>query len=174
MAHDNPIVRDLVIPLKDFPHLHEHQTLHDAVAVLLSHTCGEFDRIRYAELLILNDRNQLCGRVILQDILMSLDPRFKEASKVSGFEGKGAEFSNMITLWEDSFFVECTKWSHVPIKNLMSPIKYTVKGSDPVLKALVIMIGTKISVLPAVDEGRVIGVIRMKEIFRTICSKCRI
>ena len=174
MAAENPIVRDLVIPLRDFPHLYEQQTLHDAVEVLLSFTCGEYDRIRYAELLIMNDRNQLSGRVTLQDILMSLDPRFKEATKVSEFEGKVAGISNMITLWEDSFFVECTKWSHVSIKNLMSPIRYTVKGNDPVLKALVLMISTKISVLPAVDEGRVIGVIRLKEIFRAICSRCRI
>jgi CBS domain-containing protein len=174
MASDNPIVRDLVIPLKDFPHLYEHETLHDAVEVLLSYTCGEYGRIRYADILVLNDKNQLSGRVTLQDILMSLDPRFKEASKVSVFKGKGAEFSNLITLWEDSFFVECTKWSHVPIKDLMSPIKHIVKGSDPVLRALAVMINTKISVMPAVDEGRVIGVIRLKEIFSTICSKCRI
>jgi len=174
MAPDNPIVRDLVIPLKDFPHLYQDQTLHDAVAVLLSYTCGEYNRIRYADILVLNEKNQLCGRVTLQDILISLDPRFKEASKVSGFEGKGAELFNLITLWEDSFFVECTKWSHIPIKNLMSPIKYTVKGSDPALKALVIMISTKIAVLPAVDEGRVLGVIRLKEIFRAITEKCRI
>jgi predicted transcriptional regulator len=174
MASDNPIVRNLVIPLKDFPHLYEHQTLHDAVEVLLSYTCGEYGRIRYAELLILNDLNQLCGRVTLQDILMSLDPRFKEASRVIGFEGKGTAFPNLITLWEDSFFLECTKWSHIPIKNLMSPIKYIVKASDPVLRALVIMINTKIAVLPAVEEGRVIGVIRLKEIFRAITEKCRI
>ena len=66
MASDNPVVRDLVIPLEDFPHLNENQTLHDAVEVLLSYKCGEYDRIRYAEILILNDRNQLTGRVTLQ------------------------------------------------------------------------------------------------------------
>ena len=82
MASDNPVVRDLVIPLKDFPHLNEIQTLHVAVEILLSYTCGEYGRIRYAELLILNDRNQLSGRVTLQNILLNLDPRLKEASNV--------------------------------------------------------------------------------------------
>ncbi|KPJ99531.1 MAG: hypothetical protein AMJ60_04755 [Desulfobacterales bacterium SG8_35] len=174
MASDNPVVRDLVIPLKDFPHLHEHQTLHDAVAELISYTCGEYDRIRYAELLIFNDRNQLSGRVTLQDILLSLDPRLKEASKVKEFEGKSSQFPDLTILWEDSFFVECTKWSHIHISDLMSPIKHTVKGGDPVLKALAIMINTKFTVLPAVEEGRVIGVIRLKEIFKAITARCRI
>jgi len=174
MASDNPVVRDLVIPLEDFPHLNENQTLHDAVEVLLSYTCGEYGRIRYAELLILNDRNQLSGRVTLQNILLNLDPRLKEASKVKGFEGKGAGFLDLIILWEDSFFVECRKWSHIPIKDLMSPIKHIVKGSDPVLKALAIMTNTQNLVLPAIDEGHIIGVIRLKEIFKTITARCKI
>ena len=174
MASDNPVVRDLVIPLKDFPHLKESQTLHDAVGELISYTCGEYDRIRYAELLILNERNQLSGRVTLQNILLSLDPRLKEASKVKGFEGKEAGFLDLVVLWEDSFFIECRKWSQIQIKDLMTPIKYTVKGSDPVLKALAIMTNTNISVLPVLDEGRVIGVIRLKEIFKTITAKCKI
>ena len=174
MASDNPVVRDLVIPLEDFPHLNENQTLHDAVEVLLSYTCGEYNRIRYAELLILNDRNQLSGRVTLQNILLNLDPRLKEASKVKGFEGKGAGFLDLIILWEDSFFVECRKWSHILIKDLMSPIKHIVKGSDPVLKALAIMTNTQNLVLPAIDEGRIIGVIRLKEIFKAITARCKI
>ena len=174
MASDNPVVRDLVIPLEDFPHLNENQTLHDAVEVLLSYTCGEYGRIRYAELLILNDRNQLSGRVTLQNILLNLDPRLKKASKVKGFEGKGAGFLDLVILWEDSFFVECRKWSHILIKDLMSPIKHIVKGSDPVLKALAIMTNTQNLVLPAIDEGRIIGVIRLKEIFKTITARCKI
>ena len=174
MASENPVVRDLVIPLERFPHLHEHQTLHDAVEVINSFTCGGDDRLGYAELLILNDRNQLSGRVSLQDILLSLDPRLKEISRVKSFEGKGTEFSNLVILWEDSFFVECTKWSHIHIRDLMSPIKHIAKGGDPVLKALAIMINMQHAVLPVVEGKRVIGVIRMKEIFKSITAQCRI
>ena len=174
MASDNPVVSDLTIPLKDFPYLNETQTLHDAVEVLLSYKCGEYGRIRYAELLILNDQNQLCGRARLQDILLSLDPRLKDASKVKGFEGKGSGFLDLVILWEDSFFVECRKWSHILIKDLMSPIKHIVKGGDPVLKALAIMTNTQNFVLPVVDAGRILGVIRLKEIFTAITARCNI
>jgi len=174
MAPDNPVARDLVIPLEKFPHLNEQQTLHDAVEVLNSYTCGGDGRLGFAELLILNNKNQLSGRVTLADMLLCLDPRLKEVSKVGSFEGKGSEFSDLIILWEDSFFVECKKWSHILIRDLMSPIKHVVKGSDPVLKALTTMINTKDSVLPVVDDGRVIGVIRMKEIFKAITATCKI
>lgn len=174
MASVNPVVRDLIIPLESFPHLKEDQSLHDAVGVILSYKCGEYDRIRYAELLILNDQNQLSGRVTLLNILVNLDPRLKEASNVKGFEGKGAGFLDLVILWEDSFFVECKKWSHIPIKNLMMPIKHIVKGSDPVLKAMAIMTNTNHHVLPVIDEGRILGVIRLKEIFTSITARCKI
>jgi len=174
MDSENPVVRDLVIPLEEFPHLLETQTLHDAVEELISFTCGEYDRIRYAEVLIFNEKHQLCGRVTLQDILINLDPRLKEASKVKEFEGRGSQFPDLTILWEDSFFIECRKWSHILIRDLMSPIKYTVKGGDPVLKALAIMRNSNHAVLPVIDNGRVMGVIRLKEIFKTITAKCKI
>jgi CBS domain-containing protein len=174
MASNNPVVRDLVIPLEEFPNLLETQTLHDAVEELISFTCGEFGRIRYAEILVFNDRHQLAGRATLPDILLNLDPRLKEASKVKEFEGKSSQFPDLTILWEDSFFIECRKWSHILLKDLMTPIRYTARGNDPVLKALAIMINSKNTVLPVIDVGSVIGVIRMKEIFKTITAKCNI
>jgi hypothetical protein len=36
------------------------------------------------------------------------------------------------------------------------------------------MINAKHAVLPVMEEGHVIGVIRLKEIFKTITAKCRI
>lgn len=174
MTSDNPVVRDLIIPLAKYPHLNESQTLHDADQVLQSYRCEENDSLRYSGLLVLNDNNQLAGRLTLQDMLQSLDPRLKEASKVKEFEGKEEEYSNLAILWEDSFFVECSKRSGTPVKDIMSTITHVLKGSDPVLKALSIMLSTKEVILPAVDEGRVIGVIRLKEIFKAICNKCKI
>ena len=174
MASSNPVVKDMIIPLARYPHLNESQTLHDAVQVIQSHTCEENGRLIYSGLLVLNDQNQLVGRITLQDILKSLDSRLKDACKVKKFEGKGMEFPNLAILWEDSFFVECTKGAYKLIKDLMSPIKYIVKGSDPVLKALSIMLSTKEVVLPAVDEDHVIGVIRLEEIFKAIGDKCKI
>jgi CBS domain-containing protein len=174
MVSDNPVVRDLVIPLEKYPHLKEHNTLHEAVEMIGSYTSDENDRIRYAELLVLNDQNQLSGLATLQDILQSLNPRLKDASMVKNFAGKKSEFEDLTYLWEESFFVECKKRSHVLIRDFMSPIKHIHKGSDPVLMALLVMINTKEAVLPVIDDDRVIGVIRLKEIFKAVCERCNL
>ena len=173
MSTDNQVVKDFIIPLEKYPNLNENQTIHDAVEVLRSFTCGEHDRLRYAALLVLNDQNQLVGAVTMRDILQALDARLKDLPKVKEFEGKGSDFPDLTILWEDSFFVECTKRSHVPIKDFMSPTHH-VKGGDPVLKALSIMLSTNDDILPVVENGRVIGVIRLEEIFKEINDRCRI
>jgi predicted transcriptional regulator len=174
MASDKPVVRDLVIPIARYPHLNETHSLHDAVGAINSYTYGTNDRIRYDELLIINDRNQLSGLVTLQDILQCLHPRLKDFSRGRKFEGKKPEFPDLTILWEGSFFVECTKRSQILLKDCMSPIKHTVKGDDPVLKALAIMLKTKEVILPVVDDDRITGVIRLKEIFKEIASQCRL
>ena len=174
MALDNPVIKDLAIPLERYPHLRELNTLHDAVEAINAHTYGANDRIRYDELLVFNDNNELSGLVTLQDILRCLHPRLKEASKVRKFEGKAAEFQDLTILWEDSFFVECTKRSSIPVKDFMSPIGHIIRGSDPALKGLAIMLKSKCVILPVIEEGRVIGVIRLKELFKAITAKCRI
>jgi CBS domain-containing protein len=174
MVSGNPVVRDLAIPLEKYPHLRESNTLHEAVEMITSYTSAEDDRITYAELLVMNDRNQLSGHATLQDILQSLNPRLQDGSMVKQFAGKRSEFPDLTYLWEESFFVECKKRTRVLIRDFMSPIKHSLKGSDPVLKALIIMINAKETVLPVIDEDRVIGVIRLKEIFRAVCEKCNL
>lgn len=172
MAAEIPIVRDLTIPLERYPHLNENQTLHDAALILQTFTCGENDRLRYGELLVLNDRNQLVGRISIQDILKCLDSRLSEIPHVKKFEGKGSDFPNLTFLWEDSFFEGCARHGAKAIKDCTSPIKILIKGSDPILKALSIMLSTKDVTLPVIDENRVIGVIRLEEIFEAISSRC--
>jgi len=173
VSTDNPVVKKFIIPLEKYPNLNENQTIHDAVQVIRSFICGENDRLRYAALLVLNDQNQLVGAVTLRDILRGLDPRFREFPKVKKFEGKGSEFPDLTILWEDSFFVECTKRSHVLIKDFMSSIHH-VKGGDPILKALSIMLSTNHDILPVVENDTVIGVIRLEEIFKEINDRCKI
>lgn len=174
MQTDHPLVKDHIITLDRYPHLQEDQSLHDAVEIIKSYTDGSNERLRYSELLILDNNNQLVGRVTLQDIILGIDPRFTGLTKVNKYEGKKADTTNLITLWEDSFFDECSKRRTKKIREFMSSVKQTVKGGDSLLKALGIMLSENETVLPVVDNDRVAGVIRLEEIFNTITNQCRL
>lgn len=149
MTTAKPVARDFVIPLDKYPHLHETDTLKDAVGLVLSFTCGESARLMYSELFVFNDQEQLVGRVSLKDILKTLDIRLVETPK--RFEGKGTEYSNLGILLEESFFIECAKKHKVPLKEMMSPVKKIAKADDPLVKSLSMLLHGDEQALPVVD-----------------------
>ncbi|MBA3007913.1 MAG: CBS domain-containing protein [Proteobacteria bacterium] len=172
MAENFPLVRDVTILLDRYPHLNEHQTLQDAITEIHSFAVGEKERIRYSSLLIVNDSNQLVGKVTLNDLLHGLVPRLVEATKVEKFEGKGSEFSNLAILMEDSFFSNCKQQSQKKISEFMSKIPLMITADSPLLEALVMMLNTENTILPVVDEDKIIGVVCMEELFTAITSQC--
>ena len=174
MTTDIPVVRDYTIPLELYPHLNEKKTLRDAAKVIQSFTAGENKQLRYSEALVVNDQNQLVGRMTLMDILHGLAPQLVESTRVQKFEGKTADFPNLALLVEDSFFKECSlRWSK-PVSSYMSPVENTVSADTHLLQTLLIMLNTKDYNLPVVDNEMIVGVIRMEEIFKAISSHCNL
>ncbi len=163
-------VDDLAIPIDAYPHLHEDQTLQDAIAVIRSFTCE--DQLRFSGLLILNGQEQLVGRVTVCELLQALEPRLLKKKKRRRFEGFEADYPNLAILWEESFFKKCRKRGGKPIKDFLSPISSSVKATDPLLKALYIMIHKNENNLPVLRKKTVVGVIRIKEVFAAICDYC--
>mgnify|MGYP001043547299 FL=1 len=174
MQTDHPVVRDHIITLDGYPHLQDDQSLHDAVEVIKSYTHSAEARLAYSELFVLDGSHQLVGRVRLQDIIRGIDPRFNGLAKVEKFEGKKSDVTNLVTLWENSFFEECSKRRTKKIREFMSPVQHTVRGSDSLLKALAVMLSANETVLAVIDNDRVAGVIRLEEIFNFITSQCRL
>ena len=172
MTSEKPVVRDSIVPIDSYPHLRETQTLSDAVQMLLSFPGAENDRIRYGGMLVVNEKKQLVGCLNLQAILRALDKRMADLPK--RYEGKEGEYPNLAILWEDSFFSKCSEKRDTLISGCMMPTHHIVKGEDPLLKALSIMLYSDEVVLPVVEDGAIIGVIRLEEIFTAICGVCRL
>lgn len=162
---------DFAIPLDVYPHLREDQTLDAALGVIRSFTCE--DQLQFSELLIVNDQEQLIGRVTVREMLQGLEPRLLK-KKESGFEGFEADYPNLAILWEESFFKQCRKEGGRPIKEFMSPIKTTVKATDPLLKVLYIMMHENESNLPVLEKKKIVGVVRSKEVFAAVCLRCQL
>lgn len=174
MQTNHPVVGDHIISLDRYPHLEEDQSLHDAVEIIKSYTIAPEELLRYSELLVLDGNHRLVGRVRLQDIILGIDPRFTGLAKVNKYEGKKSDVTNLVTLWEDSFFDECSKRRTKKIREFMSPVHHAVKVNDSLLKALAIMLSAGENALAVTDDDRVAGVIRLEEIFNAITNQCRL
>ena len=168
----NKTVSEFTIPLEAYPHLQDDQTLQDAINIVHLFACNDY--LQFAEVLILNDKKQVIGQVTVHEILQGIEPRLLKKEENPDFEGLEIDYPNLAILWEDSFFKECHKRVDKPIKEFLSPIKATVKASDPLLKALYIMTHTNENNLPVLEDNKVVGMIRINEVFAAICSYCEL
>ncbi|MDF1614299.1 CBS domain-containing protein [Desulfurivibrio dismutans] len=168
------LVKGLAIPMKRFPHVQEDRSLSQAVKVLKEFTCGDYERMRYSELLVISAEHKLVGRVSIQSILRGLDSNLAQAVQV--YQGTPGEFPNLAILWGDSFFNGCNVRFGHNIKEFMSPLPPAVKENESALKALSIMLTQNETVLPVISEDgvTVTGVIRLEEIFNAVAKRCDI
>lgn len=170
MIKESSAIRELIIPLEHYPHLSEEQTLQEAIEAFMAFRSKQEELLRYSMLLVVNKQDQLVGKLSMVDILHGLAPRLLEAAKVDKFEGKDAEYPNLAFLYEDSTFARCGENRHKPIKPLLRPIDFSLPADTHILKALVMMSHRNDYNVPVTDNGTIIGMLRLEEIFNAMCN----
>lgn len=170
MNKETSVVRDIIIPLDRYPHLNENRTIQEAVEVLMAFRAREQRPPLYTVLLIVNDKNQLVGKLSLIDILHGLVPRLVDTTKADKFEGKDAEYPNLAFLYEEKTFANCGKNQQKPVKPLLQDIDFSISADTHILNALVMMSHRNDFYVPVTENGNIIGILRLEEIFNAICN----
>jgi len=151
---DTKKVKDLVIPLSEYPHMPYWGTLREAIAQLnVAFETG------HHTVLVFDEAYKLVGMLLEKDILRGLEPRFAEHYK----EG-------VPILWDQLLKSGVEKQLDRPIKEFMSDAKATVEVEDKILKASHIMVHENLYLLPVMEEDRLIGVVRMGDILHAITN----
>lgn len=99
-----------------------------------------------------------------------LAPGLLQGTKVEKFEGKEGDYLDLATLYETSTFAECGKNRDKPIKPLIHSIDFSFSADTHILKALVMMSNRHDFDVPVTDNGTIIGVLRLEEIFMAMCN----
>ncbi|MBC8209366.1 MAG: CBS domain-containing protein [Desulfobulbaceae bacterium] len=172
MTAEKLLLKDYMIPLDDFPHIHEEKSLKDAIEAVGAFTAGERGLLRYTSLLVVNDGFQLTGQLSLRDIVKGIASDITEIVEMKNFQGANMDFPNLAFLLEDKFFKQCGLQYNKQVKTCMSKVGSTISLDTPVLKVMMIMLAHEECVLPVVDNGAVVGVIRFAEIFTAINGQC--
>lgn len=170
MESTNRDIRDLIIPLDRYPHLNENQTMQEAIQTFMAYRDERHERLLFTVLLVVNDQNQLVSKLSMLDILHGLAPSLLEATRAGKFEGKGEIFPNLAYLYEDSTFATCGDNQYKPIKPLLQPIDFFLPADTIILKALIMMTHQNNFNVPVTDNGDIIGVLRLEEVFNAMCN----
>jgi hypothetical protein len=167
-----PTIRELVVPLDHFPHLGSEESVHEAVAQLFSHTANGSGKLLFDELIVINSENQYVGRLTIQGILTCFFPTLFTGGQKKVFVGKTEKFTDLAILLEDSFQAECRRQGALPVSQFMVPPHKSIKANMHPLHAAEIMMAEHESCLPVVEDGSLIGVVRLIDIFRALAGSC--
>jgi CBS domain-containing protein/CheY-like chemotaxis protein len=155
-------VKDLMIPLEDYPHIPYWFTLRQAMAIVREASIKFEGSFEPRAVLVFDEKYQLMGMLTLRDVVKGLEPKFaKDAGLIKADP-------NLAVLMGDMFGPGMKEASQKAVSEVMSPIKVTVNGEDPITKALFLMIQENVGMMPVLLDKKVVGIVRMSELFKEI------
>jgi CBS domain-containing protein len=155
-------VNEVMVPLTGYPHILETATLRDAFVVL--HEAFDQGR-RYRHILVLDEHQRLVGLLGLRDIMRGLFPAYLRTKEHARHEAPIPDFPALTLIWQETCDTQCKEAAKNPVKGFMDKIRATIKPDSPLTMAAYLMVINDISMLPVVDNGKLVGVIRMIDVF---------
>lgn len=145
-------LKDLIIPITDYPHMPYWATLEEAIVLLnFAYETG------HHTLLVFDEFYRLLGMLHQREILKGIHPKFIEYSPK---EAPGR--------WDDLIASANSQQLKKPIKDFMSPLNVIVDAKDHILKVARLMLQHTVSLVPVKESEKVIGAVRMHDIFHEI------
>ena len=168
-------VIEFYTPLTEYPHVSMDITVKEAFSVM--HNNIEKCQ-RYQTILVLGAQQQLKGFVSLRSIIRAIWPEFLKnkqltLNKTQYFPGFEQSFIDLADLWQENFTLKCKNAAKKCITQAMKKTTNTVTLDDSIATCVQLIILQDFSVLPVMDEGRVIGVIHLVDIFEEIADEIK-
>lgn len=160
-------VRDILVPLDEYPTVHEDATLRDAFASLRA---GREAGRRYRHVLVLDGQERLIGVIGMRDLLHGLFPDYLRAGEHSHYQGAAGDLGSLASIWRDTCQEQCPVAAGNPVRGFMAPVPATIGPDDPITLAAYLLVSHGASMLPVVEHGRVIGTCRMTDVFNEACK----
>lgn len=157
-------VRDLMIPLEDYPHIPYWFTLRQAMAIIREATIKFEGAFEPRAVLVFDEKYQLMGMLTLRDIITGLEPRFLQETSFVKMD------PSLAILMGDLFGPNMRKASQRPVSEVMSPIQATVSGDSPIVKALYLMIKENVGLIPVIQDDKVAGMVRLSDLFAEVAK----
>ena len=163
MANDKK-VKDLMIPLEDYPHIPYWFTLRQAMAIVREAAVKFEGAFEPRAVLVFDEKYQLMGILTLRNMIKGLEPNFLQETSLVEMD------PNLTVLMGDLLGPNMRTASQRPVNEVMSPIQVTVDASAPIAKALYLMIQENVGLMPVMQAGKVAGMIRLSDLFNEVAQ----
>ena len=154
--------KNLMIPLEDYPHIPYWFTLRQAMAIIREAAVKFEVSFEPRAVLVFDEKYQLMGILTLRDIITGLEPKFLQETSLIKMD------PSLTVLLGDFFGPKMKEQSQRAVSEVMSPIKITVNAEDPITKPLYLMIKENLGLIPVMQGGKVVGMVRLSDLFGEI------
>jgi signal-transduction protein with cAMP-binding, CBS, and nucleotidyltransferase domain len=150
------IVKDLMIPLEDYPHVPYWFTLNQAAMIIREAAIKFEGSFEPRAVLVFDEKYGLLGILTLKDIVRGLE------GDILGGPGGAA------LAWKDLVGPELRRQAQKQVSEVMSPFKVTVNIGDSLVKAVSLMVQENVERIPVLADNKVAGMIRLADLFKEI------
>jgi CBS domain-containing protein len=172
VSTEKQTVRDIMIPLSAFPCLKESDTVQEAIRQLRSFCpIGSTEPCGFSELLVVDDRGGLVGRVTQQGILKVLFSTLLDPMDIKAFEGRISEYSDLSTLLNGVLIKEGVNHLNASVAGVIEKGIRTLPSNSDLIRAMAVMVIGRETVLPVEVNGKLVGVVKLSEVFGAIGDK---
>ncbi len=155
------VVRDLMVPLDNFPHVKGKASLRDAFAKL--HAASGSSEL-FRNILVLDEKDRLIGTLGLKNVLHAMLPDYLRHGSMH-YEGSNQDITALSVLWQEDCEEHCRQAHRILARDHVSPITATIGADEPLTKAAFLFATTPVNILPVVAGKELIGVIRLVDVF---------
>jgi CBS domain-containing protein len=169
---ENQMVRDIMMPLSSFPCMKVSGTVQEAIQQLRSFCpIGSSGPCGFSELMVVDDGGCFIGRVTQQGILRVLFSTLLDSADIKAFEGKTKEYSELTTLLNGVLLKEGVNHLNASLAKVIEKGVRVLSVTTDLLHAMSIMVICKETVLPVEENGKLVGVVKLAEVFGALGDK---
>jgi predicted transcriptional regulator len=172
-------VREVMIARDSYPFVHPDDTLKRAVEVIEGSRIEVGGRRSLPRvLLVLTGDHELVGLVRRRDLMRGLEPKFL-VSQPMEYRKKLFEvavdpnLSEFTELPFDRIVKGLREQAGRPVRDVMLPVTATIGPDDHLMKAVYEMVSMNLGLLPVVESGTVLGVVRSVDVFHELAQLLR-
>lgn len=175
-------VRELMRPVKEFPHISSHTTLMEAVDAL-EKADREFQAGRASQriLLVYDEAGKVLGKISPMDVVQGLEPNYENIESLKSMPRYHLaprvldSMKDELLLWQRPLAELCSKATGVKIESfikLPTP-DHMVDADDKMDKAFHLFVIGRHDALFVKEDERIVGLIRFSDVYRKIAQTMR-
>lgn len=166
-------VGDIMIPVNQYPSVRDNATLREAIDVIEHAQLEVALRKSLPRVLLVFDAIEvLVGYVRRRDIMRGLEPKFL-SSETLQYRKKLFDVAvdpNLMELTYDRVVRGIREQAKRPVSDVMRPIETIINADDHIVKAVYEMVSLDLTMIPVVQEQRLVGVIRSVDLFHELAQ----